>query len=292
MSSLLSINRLTLGFLQPDGGKQLVLRDVSCHLDPGEILCVVGGVGAGKSVLLRSLCGLLPRPIRLVRGQATLDPGSGSEVNLLRPSSRQLTSLRRHRLAVLHRDIAGQWNPTMTMRQHVMETIALMGKSRQDRREANWMPTIYEVGLIEPETLLGRYPGQLAEVILQRFAIALGLLKGADLWIADEPTSALDALGEDQILKLLRELCERHRFGLMLATHHFGVAERVADRVAVLFEGCIVDAASANEIVRRPLHRYTRALLDCLPCLGEQRARLGEVDRVAERDALETEDPA
>jgi ABC-type glutathione transport system ATPase component len=287
VSSLLSVSQLSLAIFGPGQPERVVVRDVSCELNRGEVLGFVGGVGAGKSMLLGSLSGLLPPRTRVVCGAAILDPGAGSETSLLRLSARARRGARRTRLALLHRNISDQWNPGLTVRQHLRESLALAGRARDLRREADWMPVLYEVGLIEPESLLGRCPRELPDALLQRFSIAMALMKGADLWIADEPTSALDATGEDQILRLLRELCERHQFGLLAATHHFGVIDRLADRVAVLFEGAIVETGPVGELLRRPRHRYTRALLNCLPRLGEHRPRLGEIDRVAERDAID-----
>ena len=287
VSRLLSIDQLTLAIAAPGEPERVVLRDISCHLDRGEVLGLVGGLGAGKSMLMRTLTGQLPAGTHLLRGGAFLDPDGGAGKNIPRLSARDLRDFRRGRLAVLSRDIASQWNPGLTLRQQLRESLALAGKDRERAVEADWIPVLCEAGLIEPESLLRRYPGELPDVILQRFAIAVALLKGADLWIADEPTSALDATGEDQILRLLRELCARHGFGLLVATHHFGVIDRLADRVAVLFEGAIVETGPVAGVLSDPEHRYTRALLDCLPRLGERRSRLGEIDRVAEREAIE-----
>jgi peptide/nickel transport system ATP-binding protein len=266
-------------------------RDLSLALRKGEILALAGGPGSGKSTLLRSLTGLLPRGLRFQRGNAILDPGEKTEIDLLRAPAGQMRQLRRTRMALLFHHAAGQWNPRQTIRQHIRETLTLAGNPAELRSEESWRPALYEAGLIEPEALLARLPAALTDPILQRFAIALALLKGADLWIADEPTSGLDATSEDQILRLLRELCARHQIGLLLATDHFGVVNRVADRVAVLFEGAIVETGMAGDVLRQPSHPCTRALLDCLPRLGHRRAKLREMDRVSARESLAVADP-
>lgn len=283
---LLMIDGLTL--TAPDssdgGGWREVLSQVSCEVAPGEVLGLVGGIGAGKTLLLQAVSGQLPAGIRWASGSIELIPGP--ERSLHRLPGWMWRDLRRRRLAWLSRDAAAPWHPGLTMRRQLKEIVAEGARARELTRESDWLPVLCETGLIEPESLLGRLPGELSEPILQRFAIGAGLLRGADLWIADEPTSALDATGEDQILRLLRDLCARHRFGLLLATHHFGVIGRVADRVAVLFEGAVVETGPVERVLSRPDHRYTRALLDCLPRLGEHRTRLGQIDRVSERGAL------
>lgn len=288
VTALLSLSRLSLASRPRGESVRTLVSEVNLQLRKGEALGLIGGLGAGKTVLLQSLTGLLPPRIRITGGSALLDPGSPGEIDLSRFPAWRMRRLRRNRIAILCRDAAGQWNPKLTVRQHLRETLDLADLPSDRRAEADWMPTLYEAGLIEPENLLGLYPRQLPGVVLQRFTIAMGLLKGADLWIADEPTSDLDATGEDQILRLLRDLCEKRQFGLLFATHHFGVIGRLAHRVAVLFEGAIVETGEVDAVLRGPAHRYTRALLDCLPALGDRRSRLGEVDRVAERDALDT----
>ena len=283
---LLTIDGLTLACPDPSdgGGWREVLRQVTCEVAPGEVLGLVGGIGAGKTMLLQAVAGQLPAGTRWVSGSVELIPGP--ERSLHRLPAWMWRDLWRRRLAWLGRDVAAPWHPGLTMRRQLGEIVAAGARARELARESDWLPVLCETGLIEPESLLGRLPGELSDSILQRFAIGAGLLRGADVWIADEPTSALDATGEDQILRLLRELCARHRFGLLLATHHFGVIGRVADRVAVLFEGAVVETGPVARVLSQPAHRYTRALLDCLPRLGERRPRLGQVDRIAEREAL------
>ena len=148
------------------------------------------------------------------------------------------------------------------------------------------MPILYEVGLVEPESMLGKYPDQLPEITVQRLLFAMALMRGVELLIADEPTSELDATAESQILRLLNELRESRGLTILLLTHNFGILSNLADRVAVMFEGTIVETGPADQILQKPKSGYTRALLDCVPKLGERRERLGEVDHVTVRDEV------
>ncbi len=287
MSPLLSVNDLTVTYPRRGEAAMIATRALTFQVGGGEVLGLVGGAGSGKSTALNALGGLLPGPARFYGGTALLDPGTDHEVDLLRARSRQWRRLRRRRIAIFFREVESQWNPRRTVRQHLRETLQLAGRGREWQRESEWMPVFYEVGLIEPENLLGRYPRQLPAVVLQRFLIGMALLKGADLWIADAFTSGLDATGGDQVLRLVRELVERHGIALLFGDSNLSVVERLADRVAVLYEGGIVETGGVTEVLSHPKSRYTRALLDSLPRLGEHRSRLTEIDRLAEREAIE-----
>lgn len=287
MTPRLSVNDLTITYPRPGEGALMATRALDFQVGAGEVLGLVGGAGAGKTTVLNAVAGLLPARARFLGGSALLDPGTGEELDLIRARSGQWRRLRRRRLACFFPEVESQWNPRRTIRQHLRETLQLAGRGREGQRESEWMPVFYEVGLIEPENLLGRYPRQLPGIVLQRFLIGMALLKGADLWIGDEFTSGLDATGEDQVLRLVRELVERHRIAFLLGSASLGVMERLADRVALLHEGGIVESGGVTEILSHPENRYTRAHLDSLPRLGEHRSRLAEIDRAAEREAID-----
>lgn len=207
-------------------------------------------------------------------------------IDLYEERYRRLRRLRRGPVAYLFRDIQSQLNPRLTMRQHIRESIELAGKKKEFKDEQSWLPVLYEVGLVEPERLLGRYPDQLPDVLVQRLLIAMALIRGAEFLIADEPTSVLDATAERQILRLLRELCESRGLTILLLTHNFGILDGLADRVAVMFEGQIVESGPTDSLLGEPQSLYTRSLLNCVPRLGERRTRLGEVDHVAVRNEM------
>ncbi len=287
MRSLLSVHDLTVVYPRRGDESLIAVRSASFGVEEGEILALLGVAGSGKSTALAALAGLLPPRARVLAGRGILDPDTSTEIDLLaaRPSRRR--RLRRSRLAMLPADPGDQWNPGRTLRQHLRETVRFSGRGREWRREERWLQLLYDVGLIEPEQLLDRLPRQVSPLVRMRVRLAMALLAGADLWLLDDATAALDATAEDQVLRLLRDLVEKHRLGLVFATTRIPVVERVADRAAVFYEGGIVEHGRTADLLRRPKSRYTRALLDCLPHLGERRHRLGEIDRVAEQDAID-----
>ncbi|MCP5541535.1 MAG: ABC transporter ATP-binding protein [Akkermansiaceae bacterium] len=288
---LLEVAGVTIDYPRKGGAEPVLgARNVSFWLDPGEVMALVGATGSGKTTLTRALGGLLPRRARVLGGTAVLSPGINPDgrhrpVDLLAAPARQMRLLRRERLAYLTREFSTQLNPLLTIRRHIREAVRLGRRSIEFAAEAAWMPVLYDVGLVEPETLLDRFPAQVPGIALQRLLVAMALMRGVEILIADEPTSSLDAAAGAQFLRLLDDLRKRHRLAILFVTHSFGAVRGFADRVAVLFEGGVIETGLADQVLNRPKSDYTRALLDCVPRLGEKRARLGEVDRVAARDA-------
>ncbi|MCB1229670.1 MAG: ATP-binding cassette domain-containing protein [Verrucomicrobiae bacterium] len=287
MFPMLKIQDLTVAYSRKGAAPAIALRGLTFDLRPGEVVALIGGVGSGKTTLLRLLAGRLPRGSEILGGRVMLVGEAESETDLLKLRSLSWRKLRRTRIATFFPRIGDHWNPERTLRQHLQEAIQLAGKTRELRSEKDWMPAFYDVGLIEPEQILGRYPGEVSALVQTRLLMAMALLTGADLWIADEATTSLDATGEDQVLRLFRELCAKHDLGLIFASADVGCIERLADRVLVLYEGGVVESGRVADLLSRPKNRYTRALLDTLPRLGERRSRLGEIDRSAVQDAMD-----
>jgi len=288
---LLDIRDLSIAFPPPRGskGRVLAVNEISFSVERGEVFALAGSTGSGKTAVALSLGGLLPPDGWVMEGAALLrlcEDEEASAIDLTEEPFCRLRKLRRGPMAYLFRDIRSQLNPRLTMRQHLRESIELAGKKKELKDEPSWLPILYEVGLVEPERLLGRYPDQLPEVLVQRLLIAMALIRGVEFLIADEPTSVLDAIAEKQILRLLRELGESRGLTILLLTHNFGILDGFADRVAVMFEGQIVECGPTASVLGKPRSLYTRSLLDGVPRLGERRPRLGEVDHVAVRDEV------
>ncbi len=287
MTPMLSVSDLTLALPRRGEPPRIAARSVSFDVAPGEAFALLGVAGSGKSAVLSALGGLLPQGARLLGGRVLLDPGTDRERDLLRSRAARWRALRRGRVACLFAEEPGWWNPILTMRGHLLEALARGDRAGEMRSESAWMPELYEAGLIEPEKLLDRRAAEVSDLVRLRVRVAMALLAGADLWLVDGVTENLDANGREQAARLLRELCEKRGLALVCACREIGTVERIADRVAVLYEGGVVESGRVADLIRRPKTRYTRALLDCLPRIGERRARLGEIDRVAERDAID-----
>ena len=274
---LLEVRHLTIRFAP--GGAPAV-DDVSLHLDEGETLAVVGESGSGKSVTALALTRLLPEPpTRYERGEILL---AGRD--LLKLPERELRAVRGGQIAYVFQDPATSLNPVFTVRQQMAEVLGLhrpeVGRSRR-AQDAEIVRELAEVGITEPEKRLRAYPHQLSGGMAQRVGIAMALACRPKLLVADEPTTALDPTVQRQIIDLLKELKGRFGMSILLITHNFGIIGGLADRVAVMFRGKLVEEGPAEEVLRAPRHPYTKALIDCIPRLGAHRHRLATIDHAA-----------
>jgi len=254
--ALLAVEGLSVGFDGP-GGIVPVVRGVTFEVRRGEILALVGESGSGKTLTALTLLGLLPADARVLAGRVEL-AGSG---DLLQLGRRRLRAVRGRRVAMIFQDPSAALNPLFTIGYQIAESLRLhRGRSRREaRREAGELLEL--VAMPDPHDRLGLYPHELSGGQLQRALIAVALASRPDLLLADEPTTALDVTVQAQVLELLADL--RHRLGLaiVLITHDLGVVASLADRVAVMHAGVIVERAPVRELFRRPSHPRTRALL-------------------------------
>ena len=268
------------------GGMVEAIRGVSFQVRKGSAFALVGVTGSGKSEIALSLTGLLPGNWAQVSGGEVWFDGE----DLLLQSKRRLRDLRATRIAYLFREPDALLNPIFTIAEHLAEALGRRGRKLSTEMRLRIDEQFYEVGLVEPEMILPRRPLELKRSVRQRVMLAMALLCGAELIIADEPTSQLDAMAEMQFVELRMELRRKRRLTLLLATHNFGIVEGLADEVAVLFSGGIVEAGPAAEVVKNPRNRYTRQLIDCVPRLGDRREQLGELSPAgvqAAYDAIE-----
>ncbi|HXE91967.1 MAG TPA: ABC transporter ATP-binding protein [Terriglobales bacterium] len=272
---MIEVRNLTVEF--PGAGAwHAAVRDLSLGIAAGETLGLVGESGSGKSVAALSLLRLLPPQAR-VRGRASLN---GQD--LFACSQEEIRQVRGARIAMIFQEPMTALNPVMRVGDQVAEAVLAHAQSsvvgRQPsavRNEATQraVEALRDVGIPEPEQRARDYPHQLSGGMRQRVMIAMAIVNRPQLLIADEPTTALDVTVQAQILDLLKEL--RHKFGLamLFISHDLGVVSSIADRVAVLYAGCLVESASAPEIFTRPLHPYTRGLLNAVPTLRTDRSR-------------------
>lgn len=264
---LLEIRDLQLEFVTRDRTLR-ALDGVSLTVRAGETVCLVGESGSGKSVTALSITRLLPTPpARVTRGQIRLQ---GRDV--LAMSDRELRSIRGGVVSYVFQDPAASLNPVLRVGNQIRESLAL--HRPEAATDAEVVRLLKLVGIPAPESRARDYPHQLSGGMQQRIMIAMALASQPRLLVADEPTTALDVTIQAQILDLLRELKERTGMAILLITHNLGLVSEIADRVAVMYAGQIVEEASTRELLSRPLHPYTRALMESVPELGRDVERL------------------
>ena len=268
--SFVEIKNLTVEFR----GRERTTRavdGVSFSISAGEVVCVAGESGCGKTVTALSLARLLPTPpAYYVRGEVLLD---GRDV--LRMSGTELRRIRGGTVGYIFQEPAAALNPVRCVRAQVMESLRLHRPAAAT--EAEVVRLLRLVGLPAPELRARDYPHTLSGGMQQRVLIAMALAARPRLLVADEPTTSLDVTLQAQVLELLGELRRQFGMSLLLITHHLGVLREIADRVVVMYAGQVVETGPASEVLRRPLHPYTRALRDAVPRLGALAPRLNSI---------------
>ncbi|MCB2101427.1 MAG: ABC transporter ATP-binding protein [Rhodobacterales bacterium] len=250
---------LAVGTLHP-------VQGISFHVDRGETLCIVGESGCGKSLASLAIMDLLPK--RAVRRADRLVLDGKDILNL--PESR-MCDIRGNTMGMIFQEPMTSLNPVYTIGNQMIETLRRHRRVSVEDARDRAISLLEKVGISAAASRLGQYPHQLSGGLRQRVMIAMMLMCGPDLIIADEPTTALDVTIQAQILLLLAELQREFNMGLILITHDLGVVARIADRVAVMYAGQMVEQGSAASIFTHPAHPYTRGLLDCIPIPGKTR---------------------
>jgi peptide/nickel transport system ATP-binding protein len=236
--------------------------DVSLALQPGEILGLVGESGSGKSMTGFSILGLVDPPGRIVAGQVLF---KGED--LLAMDARRLRRLRGDRIAMVFQDPMMTLNPVLRIDTQMIETLQAHQRIGHAAARERALRALADVGIASPAERLAAYPHQFSGGMRQRVAIAIALLNRPDLIIADEPTTALDVTIQGQILALVQKLCREHRTSLIWITHDLSVVAGLADRIAVMYAGRIVESGPVDAVLARPLHPYTEGLLGAIPAL-------------------------
>ncbi len=263
---ILEVENLSIA-LPPGGDRSTAVQNVSFSVGRGEIVCLVGESGSGKSVIAQSVMGLLPKTLPVTQGRIVLQ---GEDITHA-PLSR-LRELRATRMSMIFQEPMTALNPVMTCGDQIDEVLAQHTSLSAQQRRDKVLAIINEVLLPEPQRMLASYPHQLSGGQRQRIMIAMALVLEPALLIADEPTTALDVTTQAQILKLVLALQAKHGTGVLFITHDFGVVAEVAQRVAVLRLGELVELGSKHAVLQRPQHAYTRMLISAVPTL-QLRAR-------------------
>ncbi|HXN44392.1 MAG TPA: ABC transporter ATP-binding protein, partial [Xanthobacteraceae bacterium] len=261
MTAALEVAHLTVA-LPPGGERTHAVRDVSFAVNRGEIVCLVGESGSGKSVTAQTVMGLLPRTLKPVGGAVRLE---GEDI--LFAGEARLRDLRTTRMSMIFQEPMTALNPVMTCGDQVDEVLATHTRLHAAARREKTLAMLRRVGLAEAERIFAAYPHQLSGGQRQRIMIAMALVLEPGLLIADEPTTALDVTTQAQILKLIKDIQRERGMGVLFITHDFGVVSEIADRVAVLRLGELVELGAMRDVLTRPMHEYTRTLIASVPSM-------------------------
>jgi peptide/nickel transport system ATP-binding protein len=256
---LLEVEGLRMHFFTKAGVVKAV-DDVSFRLERGRILGLVGESGSGKSMTGYSILGLVDSPGRIVAGSIVLNG-----TDLTRLDERAWRKLRGERIAMIFQDPMMTLNPVLRIDTQMVEAVRAHHDVSREAALDQCRETLSRVGIASPDERLRNYPHQFSGGMRQRVAIAIALLNRPDLIIADEPTTALDVTIQGQILFEMQKLCRETGAGLIWITHDLSVVAGLADEVCVMYAGRIVEAGTVDEVLDRPMHPYTRGLLDSVP---------------------------
>ena len=246
-----------------------ILKGISFEIHAGETLCLVGESGSGKSVSSLTTMGLLPEgALNAKSGQVLLDGE-----NLLEATPQRISELRGSRMAMIFQEPMTALNPVLSVGKQLDEVLACHTTDNQQQRKEKVLDALNQVHLPDIERVYSSYPHQLSGGQRQRIMIAMALLLNPKLLIADEPTTALDVTTQHQILKLIKELQEKHGTAVLFITHDMGVVADIADRVCVMHFGTIVEQGKVKDILSAPKEQYTRDLLSAVPSLTPRPAR-------------------
>ncbi len=268
MPPILEIINMSTAF-SGDYGKKVSVDNISFHVDKGEVVCIVGESGCGKSVTSLSIMRLLGRGGAVTDGSVLFDGK-----NLLTMSEKELDLLRGNQITMIFQDPLTSLNPVFTIGNQITESIRIhmgMGKKEAEKRA---VALLKKVGMPDPEISMKKYPHTLSGGMRQRAMIAMALSCNPKLLIADEPTTALDVTIQAQIMQLLKELQKELGMSMILITHDIGLVAQMADRVLVMYAGQIVEEATVKEIFNQPMHPYTKALLKTVPGILDDRSRI------------------
>ena len=271
---LLEIKGLKTYFYTEDGVVKAV-DGIDFDVKKGEILGLVGESGCGKSVTALSIMQLINSPGRIVDGEMTF-----KNLDLRSLSTREIQGIRGNRISMIFQQPQSSLNPVITVGDQLAEVFEIHADMEQEEMWERSVELLRMVGIPDPEQKALAYPHEMSGGQAQRVMIAMALAMQPELLIADEPTTALDVTIQAQILDLMRDLRNKMGTAVILITHDLGVVAEMVDWVAVMYAGQIVEQAGVAPLFEKPLHPYTRGLINSIPILGETKHRLADIDGV------------
>ena len=262
MNHLLDVQNLCIAFCGDDRRERTVVDHVSFHVDPGEILCIVGESGCGKSVTALAIMDLLSRNGRITEGSIRFD---GQE--LIGMSSKEMDQIRGSKMTMVFQDALTSLNPVFTVGRQLTESLRIHQNMNKKQAAERAVTLLEKVGLPDPATMMKKFPHQLSGGQRQRVMIAIALSCDPKLLIADEPTTALDVTIQSQIMSMTKDLIHEFNMSMILITHDLGLVAEMADRVIVMYAGQIVETADVYSLFHSPAHPYTKALMGAVPSI-------------------------
>ncbi|MBB4074425.1 oligopeptide transport system ATP-binding protein [Anoxybacillus voinovskiensis] len=262
MEKLLEVKDLQVSF-QTYGGEVQAVRGVSFHLNKGETLAIVGESGSGKSVTSQTIMRLIPTPPGKIKSGQIIFNGE----DLAKKTDKEMEAIRGKDIGMIFQDPMTSLNPTMKVGHQIMEVLVKHLKMDKAAAKERAIELLRLVGIPMPEKRVNQYPHEFSGGMRQRAMIAVALASNPKLLIADEPTTALDVTIQAQILELMKDLQKKMGTSIIFITHDLGVVANVADRVAVMYAGKIVEMGTVDEIFYDPRHPYTWGLLASMPSL-------------------------
>jgi len=256
----LSVRDLSVGVSGRGNGVLPAVDGASFDVAAGKTLCLVGESGCGKSMTCLAALGLLPPLARITSGQILLDG-----LDICRLNESQMTKVRGARIGIIYQDPTTALNPVMTIGRQIIEALTLHRAQSGKAAEAEALRLLDRVGIADGRARLRDYPHQLSGGMNQRVMIAIAIACRPRLLIADEPTTALDVTIQAQVLDLLRGMQDEFGTAMLLVTHDLGVVADMADDVAVMYAGRVVEHGAVGDVFTSPMHPYTEALLACMP---------------------------
>ncbi|WP_417711548.1 ABC transporter ATP-binding protein [Roseibium aggregatum] len=276
---MLNVENLSISF-RTDEGLITPVQGVSFKVEPGKTLGLVGESGSGKSITTKALMRLLPGNASLsgeTRITYSAKDGNEVEIHKIKPNARSLRQLRGGEIGMIFQEPMASFSPVYTIGNQMMETIRLhRGCGKREARELA-VEMLEKVGISNPSERIDQYPHEMSGGMRQRAMIALALSAGPALLIADEPTTALDVTIQAQVLDLMRDLQRDLGMGMIFITHDLGVIAQIADEVAVMYLGTIVERGTTRDVIRSPKHPYTQGLLKAIPSLDTLHDRMSPV---------------
>ncbi|MCC5833190.1 MAG: ABC transporter ATP-binding protein [Opitutales bacterium] len=291
-ANVLEVDQLSVSF-DTDDGRVDAVKEVSFVIPRGKCVALVGESGSGKSVTSFSLLRLIQDPGKITGGHIHIYPGDEPAMDIvqLKENDERLYHLRGGLISIIFQEPMTALSPVHSIGNQITEAIHLHRGLKGKQADALAIEMLRRVGIPSPEQRLKQYPHEFSGGMRQRVVIAMALACEPELLIADEPTTALDVTIQAQILRLIKNLQKETGTSVLFITHDIGVVAQVADEVCVMYKGRIVESGTVREVLKKPIHPYTKGLLSAIPGLHQPGERLPTIDQVLAGKDIATPHP-